>query len=123
MKVKKSPFKTKRPSVAKGDSRTNNGDASEGVSANIRVAVRVRPENERELGGTFRNVIEVIDDRMLVFDPENNGDDFFYHGKKVGRRDLNKKAARDKNLHLTQYLVQILQIKTYLNTPLKISLT
>ena len=96
MKVKKSPFKTKRPSVAKGDSRTNNGDASEGVSANIRVAVRVRPENERELGGTFRNVIEVIDDRMLVFDPENNGDDFFYHGKKVGRRDLNKKAARDK---------------------------
>ena len=27
MKVKKSPFKTKRPSVAKGDSRANNEDA------------------------------------------------------------------------------------------------
>ena len=97
MRSKKSPFKARRSSLAnKADSLgEGNGDTSGGVSANIRVAVRVRPENERELSGAYRNVIEVVDDRMLIFDPENNGDDFFFHGKKVGRRDLNKKAARD----------------------------
>ena len=97
MRSKKSPFKARRSSLAnKADTLGGNGDISGGISANIRVAVRVRPENERELSGAYRNVIEVIDDRMLVFDPENNGDDFFFQGKKVGRRDLNKKAARDQ---------------------------
>lgn len=44
----------------------------------------------------FRNVIDVIDDRMLVFDPKACEDDFFFHGQKQQRRDLNKKANRDQ---------------------------
>ena len=96
LRAKKSPFKARRSSLAKSDiSGETNSDGS-GISANIRVAVRVRPENERELTGGYRNVIQVVDDRMLIFDPENNGDDFFFHGKKVGRRDLNKRAAKDQ---------------------------
>ena len=94
MRVKKSPFKARRSSLAKTDLSGDNAGA--GISANIRVAVRVRPENERELTGAYRNVIQVVDDRMLIFDPESNGDDFFFHGKKVGRRDLNKRAAKDQ---------------------------
>ena len=96
LRAKKSPSKARRSSLAKSDiSGETNSDGS-GISANIRVAVRVRPENERELTGGYRNVIQVVDDRMLIFDPENNGDDFFFHGKKVGRRDLNKRAAKDQ---------------------------
>ena len=33
---------------------------------------------------------------MLIFDPKEDQDDFFYHGKKQGRRDLNKKENKDK---------------------------
>ena len=96
LRAKKSPFKARRSSLAKSDISGETNSDSSGISANIRVAVRVRPENERELTGAYRNVIQVVDDRMLIFDPENNGDDFFFHGKKVGRRDLNKRAAKDQ---------------------------
>ena len=33
---------------------------------------------------------------MLVFDPKEDNEDFFYHGQKQQRRDLNKKANRDQ---------------------------
>ena len=33
---------------------------------------------------------------MLVFDPKEDRDDFFFHGQKQQRRDLNKKANRDQ---------------------------
>ncbi|TRY74073.1 hypothetical protein TCAL_06712 [Tigriopus californicus] len=65
------------------------------VAANIRVAVRVRPENEREMDGNHRNVIHVVDNRMLVFDPKETSDGFFFHGKKMARRDVNRRPNRD----------------------------
>ena len=58
--------------------------------------MRVRPENEREKAGAYNNVINVVDDRMLIFDPKEEQDDFFYQGKKQGRRDLNKRENKDK---------------------------
>jgi kinesin family protein 18/19 len=63
--------------------------------ANIRVAVRVRPENAAESAGNHKHVIEVVDDRMLIFDPNETGDEFFYGGKKQNRRDVAKRANRD----------------------------
>ena len=70
--------------------------STSGGSANIKVAVRVRPENEREKAGAYNNVINVVDERMLIFDPKEDQDDFFYQGKKQGRRDLNKRENKDK---------------------------
>jgi hypothetical protein len=32
--------------------------------------VWIRPENERESAGAYRNVINVVDDQMLIFDPQ-----------------------------------------------------
>ena len=84
-------------------------------AANIRVAVRMRPENQQEMNGNyrletrgmngrkscnhqgvfFRQVVEIIDDKMLIFDPKEDDDGFFFHGKKQTRRDLNRKANRD----------------------------
>ena len=43
----------------------------------------------------FRSVIEIIDDRMLVFDPKLNEDEFFYKGRLQNRRDINKRQKKD----------------------------
>lgn len=98
--------KTRRRSVngsvmaGPGTSGSLSGSSStastSGGSANIKVAVRVRPENEREKAGAYNNVINVVDERMLIFDPKEDQDDFFYQGKKQGRRDLNKRENKDK---------------------------
>lgn len=42
-----------------------------------------------------RNVIQVVDDKMLVFDPKESSDGFFFHGKKMARRDVNRRPNRD----------------------------
>ena len=39
--------------------------------------------------------MEIIDDKMLIFDPKEDDDGFFFHGKRQARRDLNRKANRD----------------------------
>ena len=67
-----------------------------GVAANIRVAVRVRPENSREQAGAYKNVINVVDEKMLIFDPKEDDEAFYFQGKKQGRRDLNKKENKDQ---------------------------
>ena len=88
------------------------------MAANIKVAVRVRPENRREMAGNYTNVVRhikyhncqlrrvrfydlsfkvrVIDDKMLVFDPKEEEEDFYYQGKKNNQRDLNKKQKKDQ---------------------------
>ena len=89
------------------------------MAANIKVAVRVRPENRREMAGNYANVVRpvpyapdrrlrrvrfydlsfkvrVIDDKMLVFDPKEEEEDFYYQGKKNNQRDLNKKQKKDQ---------------------------
>ena len=80
--------------AARGSAAGASGAA--GVSANIRVAVRVRPENSREQAGAFRNVINVVDEKMLIFDPKEDEELFYFQGKKQGRRDLNKKENKDQ---------------------------
>ena len=39
----------------------------------------------------------MIDEKMLLFDPNEEEDPFFYHGKKQGRRDLNKRVRKNQN--------------------------
>ncbi|KAL0220629.1 hypothetical protein RCL1_000483 [Eukaryota sp. TZLM3-RCL] len=38
---------------------------------NIKVVIRVRPENQRELTGHYRTVVRVLDDRVICFDPDD----------------------------------------------------
>ena len=96
IKSPKRTLTTKRRSIGKTGSASSGG-SSGGVSANIRVAVRVRPENQREKDGGYRNVIRVVDDKMLIFDPKDTEDDeFYFQGKRQERRDLNKKEKKDQ---------------------------
>lgn len=53
---------------------------SEEDQRSIKVIVRVRPHNERELQDNYRTVIKVIDGKMLIFDPKEEEDPFFFKG-------------------------------------------
>lgn len=55
---------------------TSAGPISDG---RMRVYVRVRPENEREMNG--RRVVEPIDPQLLVFDPLHEEPQYYYRGK------------------------------------------
>lgn len=60
----------------------------------IKVIVRVRPHNERELQDNSRTVIEVVDDRMLIFDPKEQATPFFFHNVAQKGRDMLKKQNK-----------------------------
>ncbi|XP_049786111.1 uncharacterized protein LOC126188554 [Schistocerca cancellata] len=63
--------------------------------SNVKVVVRVRPTNEKESGENYRSIIQIVDDKMLVFDPKIDEPSFFYHGVKQNCRDLLKKQNKD----------------------------
>ena len=43
----------------------------------------------------FRSVVKVASEKLLVFDPNEDKDNFFYHGVKQNNRDFTKKAQKD----------------------------
>lgn len=43
----------------------------------------------------FRNVIKIVDGQMLVFDPEEESQPFFYHGVQQRGRDLLRRANKN----------------------------
>ncbi|KAL1517862.1 hypothetical protein ABEB36_001570 [Hypothenemus hampei] len=81
--------------VSKVLSRPVSGVPRVSPNCNIRVIVRVRPTNEKEQQENYQNVVKVIDDQMLIFDPKDDEQPFFYHGVQQKRRDLLKKPKRD----------------------------
>lgn len=66
-----------------------------GSQANVKVIVRVRPENERESQDNYRTIVKIIDDKMLIFDPKAEENPFFYHGVAQKGRDLLKKQNKE----------------------------
>lgn len=65
--------------------------------ANLKVVVRLRPQNQREDDKGARCVVDVMDEHMLVFDPkEDDGDGFFFKGTKQRCRDLSKRQPLEK---------------------------
>ncbi|XP_046734002.1 kinesin-like protein KIF18A [Diprion similis] len=94
----------KRPTAGNPSQKsTTNGVAPNSVkneaggsqAANVRVIVRVRPENERELQGNQRIIVKTIDDKMLIFDPKAEENPFFYQGVAQKGRDLLKKQNKE----------------------------
>ena len=61
------------------------------IGTRINVVVRVRPPNQREIASAQGNVIHVLDDRVLIFDPP---------GERVKKpKFMQSSQARAKNLH------------------------
>jgi len=65
-------------------------------SANVKVVVRVRPENKRELENNSKSVVKVVDEHLLVFDPKEEEDGFFFQGVKQNVRDFNKRVHKEQ---------------------------
>ncbi|XP_061212555.1 kinesin-like protein KIF18A [Neopsephotus bourkii] len=65
------------------------------VCNHIKVVVRVRPESQKEKDSTFTKVVHVVDQHILVFDPKEEEEIRFCHGKKVNHRDISKRQNKD----------------------------
>ena len=61
-------------------------------SSNVKVVIRVRPENEKETGS--RVVTQVMNENVLVFDPKEISESGYTGGRKRPR-DLRKRQNRD----------------------------
>lgn len=61
---------------------------------NIQVFVRVRPQNEREGYNNLRTIVSVVDKRTLLFDPDDEEDEFFFQGVRQNHRDVTKKVRK-----------------------------
>ncbi|NWH81566.1 KI18A protein, partial [Piaya cayana] len=64
------------------------------VCNHVKVVVRVRPESQKERDGNFSKVVHVVDQHILVFDPEEEEVSFF-QGKRIAYRDINKRQKKD----------------------------
>lgn len=101
--IKKTVGRRRSGSPKKRLSRSSLGndrstDLSKDSNSNVKVVVRVRPQNERELERGQSSVIKVLDEHMLIFDPKEEANDFYFHGKKQRGRDLLKKEKKDLKL-------------------------
>uniref|UniRef100_A0A1B0ESM2 Kinesin motor domain-containing protein n=1 Tax=Glossina morsitans morsitans TaxID=37546 RepID=A0A1B0ESM2_GLOMM len=65
---------------------------------NIKVVVRVRPCNRKELELNTRSVIKVIDTTTLLFDPDEEDDEFFFQGIKQKFRDITKRVNKKMSM-------------------------
>ncbi|XP_021463236.2 kinesin-like protein KIF18A isoform X1 [Oncorhynchus mykiss] len=64
------------------------------VCSHVKVVVRVRPTNDNEKCENFRNVVQVVDNHMLIFDPKEQQMTSFGEPR-VQNRDVNKRANKD----------------------------
>ncbi|KAM7424252.1 hypothetical protein PAMA_000543 [Pampus argenteus] len=64
------------------------------VCSHVKVVVRVRPFNESERHENYRNVVQVVDNHMLIFDPKEEIIPCF-GSQRVRNRNINKRANKD----------------------------
>ncbi|XP_047503917.1 kinesin-like protein KIF18B isoform X2 [Pieris napi] len=69
--------------------------STQNMSANIKVVVRVRPLNMKEMQSNNRIVVDVVDDKMLVFDPKEETRPFFYQGVQQPNKNFLKRANKE----------------------------
>lgn len=69
--------------------------STQNMAANIKVVVRVRPLNQRELDMNTRVVVDVVDEKMLVFDPKEEMRPFFYQGVQQPNKNFLKRANKE----------------------------
>lgn len=61
---------------------------------NMQVVLRVRPLSGREMEQNQRNIIRVADECTIIFDPDEDEDEFFFHGAKQTHRDITKRVNK-----------------------------
>ncbi|XP_071344798.1 kinesin-like protein KIF18A isoform X2 [Trachinotus anak] len=64
------------------------------VCSHVKVVVRVRPANDSEKRENCRNVVQVVDNHMLIFDPKEE-DLSCFGSQRLRNRNINKRANKD----------------------------
>lgn len=64
------------------------------VCSHVKVVVRVRPASDSEKRENCQNVVQVVDNHMLIFDPKEEGISCF-GSQRVRNRNINKRANKD----------------------------
>lgn len=98
-KIKKLPKKRLssngiKPSMSEGTGLSVQTESA-GSQTSIKVIVRIRPQNQNEMQNNYKTVVKVVDDKMLIFDPKEEQNPFFYHGVAQKGRDLLKKQNKE----------------------------
>ncbi|XP_039984947.1 kinesin-like protein KIF18A [Xiphias gladius] len=64
------------------------------VCSHVKVVIRVRPADDNEKRENCRNVVQVVDNHMLIFDPKEE-DISCFGSQRVRNRNINKRANKD----------------------------
>lgn len=75
----------------------NNQDSTEdetGSTNNVKVVVRIRPPNVKEVEGNFREVVQAVDENVLVFDPKE-APVYEYGAGRRRPRDIRQRRYKD----------------------------
>ena len=89
---------SKRTSTISADRVSNNGyEITDGGNSNMKVVVRVRPENQVETRSNCETIVKILDDHVLVFDPKEDNDPDFQGNCATARkrRALLSRKRRD----------------------------
>ncbi|KAK2588897.1 hypothetical protein KPH14_001758 [Odynerus spinipes] len=62
---------------------------------NIKVIVRVRPPNDNELQLNSKIIVKILNDKVLIFDPKEKENPFYYQGVVQKGRDFLKKQNKE----------------------------
>ncbi|CAH1787480.1 unnamed protein product [Owenia fusiformis] len=87
--------KRKLPSSSSSSGASESDCMAETASSNVKVVIRIRPENEAEQSEKYSTVVKVIDESLLVFDPKEESSPGYFHGKRRRGRDITKRKNRD----------------------------
>ncbi|KAK4877159.1 hypothetical protein RN001_009665 [Aquatica leii] len=93
----KSPRKNRAFMGSRTGARIRPNVANTQPTGNINVVIRVRPLQERDNATNNKNVLKILDEHTIIFDPKEDDNLFFYHGVQQKSRDFIKRANRNLN--------------------------
>ncbi|XP_041976357.1 kinesin-like protein KIF18A isoform X2 [Aricia agestis] len=95
VKVEKRPPLGGNKALPSSTNAPSKQGSTQKMAAHVKVVVRVRPINQKEIEHNNRIVVEVVDDKMLVFDPKEESRPFFYHGVKQPSKNTLRRGNKD----------------------------
>ena len=87
---------SRRPSKGGRVQQMRTQKNSDTVNSNIRVVVRIRPQNAREREAeNSRVVVCPVDEKILTFDPKVEESPSYFRGRRMRRRNVMQRKSRD----------------------------
>ncbi|KAJ8299293.1 hypothetical protein KUTeg_023353 [Tegillarca granosa] len=71
------------------------GQNSSIPKSNVRVVVRIRPENKLEIDADSRVVVQYMNENVLVFDPKEQGSPEYGYRRRRRQRDIRRRENKD----------------------------